>query len=65
MEFKLGDRVGVKLREECSYGVVTDVCKKTGSLSVAIGTDRIAQVRACDCFYDEGYSRLKQEKFHD
>jgi hypothetical protein len=63
--FKIGDRLGVQLREVPDYGVVVDVCKKSGALSIAIGEDRMVQVRPSYCFYDEGYSRLKQEKFDD
>jgi len=61
--FKLGDHVGVKLREECHYGIICDVDEANSAVSIAIGTDRVAQVRVTDCFYDEGYEALKEGKY--
>lgn len=61
--FKIGDNVGVLIRDEREFGVVCDVCTELGSVSIAIGKERIYTARACDVFYDEGYKKLKQEKF--
>ncbi len=63
--FKLGDRVCVDLQDERCCGVVCDVDEKHGAVSVAIGEYRVAQVRACDCSYDDGDKALKQEKYVD
>jgi len=63
--FKIGDNVGVMLRDCNEYGTVYDVCMKSGAVSIAIGESRTVQVRACDVFYDEGYSKLKQAKYAD
>ncbi len=57
--FKIGNRVGVKLRDENEYGVVVDICKKSGAVSVAIGETRVVQVRSSDLWHDEGYAKLK------
>ncbi len=61
--FKIGDKVGVELREKCEYGTICDVDDAHSAVSIAIGTGRVVQVRACDCFYDEGYAKLKQGRF--
>ncbi len=63
--FKLGDHVGVKLREETHYGEVIAVDGVAGALSIKVSDNRVAQVRACDCFVDEGYKALKEQKFVD
>ncbi len=50
---KLGDRVGVELRGKYNYGIVCDICRESGAVSILIGVDRVVQVRECDCFFDE------------
>lgn len=47
--YKIGNRVGVKLRDKNEYGVVVDT--RHNVVSIAIGEDRIVQVRECDCFF--------------
>ena len=53
--FKIGERVGLKLRDEEEYGVVIDT--KNGVVSIAIGQDRIVQARERDCWLDECFRK--------
>ncbi len=53
--YKIGDRLGIKLREVAEYGVVIDT--KNGVVSIAIGRDRIIQVRERECWFDERYRK--------
>ncbi len=50
--YKIGDRVGVILRDKNEFGVV--VSTDDSSVSVAIGENRIVQVREQDLWYEKG-----------